>query len=85
MGVPLSNPLGLRLKPAGGTPEKENAYGGVPPEAALFVSSNFWDVAGARSFGMRVCWINRAGAPPDQLGQQPTHVLRSLAELPALL
>jgi 2-haloacid dehalogenase len=58
---------------------------GVPPAAALFVSSNFWDVAGARSFGLRVCWINRAGAPPDQLGQQPTHVLRSLGELPALL
>lgn len=57
----------------------------VAPAATLFVSSNFWDVAGARSFGLRVAWINRADAPPDELGQQPTHVLRSLAELPGLL
>lgn len=58
---------------------------GAAREAALFVSSNFWDVAGARWFGLRVCWINRAGAPPDELGQQPSHVLRSLAELPELI
>ena len=58
---------------------------GVAREATLFVSSNFWDVAGARSFGLRVCWINRAGAPPDELGQQPSHVLRGLPELPALV
>jgi 2-haloacid dehalogenase len=58
---------------------------GVAPEAALFVSSNSWDVAGARSYGLRVCWINRTAAPPDELGQQPSHVLHSLAELPALV
>jgi len=58
---------------------------GVAREAVLFVSSNFWDVAGARSFGLRVCWINRAGAPPDELGQQPSHVLRNLSELPGLV
>ena len=55
------------------------------PEATLFVSSNFWDVSGARAFGLPVAWVNRAGAPPDELGQQPTHVLRSLAELQALV
>jgi 2-haloacid dehalogenase len=58
---------------------------GVAHEAVLFLSSNFWDVAGARSFGLRVCWINRAGTPPDELGQHPSHVLRSLAELPELI
>jgi 2-haloacid dehalogenase len=62
----------------------ERALGVVRGEA-LFVSSNFWDVAGARSFGLRVCWINRASAPPDELGQQPSHVLRSLSELPGLV
>jgi 2-haloacid dehalogenase len=58
---------------------------GAPPEATLFVSSNFWDVAGARAYGLRVCWINRAGAPPDELGQQPNHLLRSMADLPGLV
>jgi 2-haloacid dehalogenase len=51
----------------------------------LFVSSNFWDAAGATAFGLRVCWINRGGATPDELGFQPDHVLPSLAQLPALV
>jgi hypothetical protein len=34
---------------------------------------------------MRVCWINRAGGPADELGQQPSHVVASLAEVGALL
>ena len=31
---------------------------GIPPEEILFVSSNSWDVAGAKSFGYKVCWRN---------------------------
>ena len=29
----------------------------------LFVSSNAWDVAGAKAFGYRACWCNRLAAP----------------------
>ena len=58
---------------------------GLPPAQVMFVSSNGWDAAGARSFGLRVCWVNRAGGPPEQLGQPPSHALRSLSELPALI
>ena len=50
-----------------------------------FVSSNFWDVAGAASFGFRTYWINRAGNQPDELGFQPTAVLSGLDELAALV
>ena len=50
-----------------------------------FVSSNFWDVAGATSFGFRTFWINRAGTAPDDLGCRPAAVLSQLADLPALL
>jgi 2-haloacid dehalogenase len=57
---------------------------GLPREQLLFVSSNYWDVAGARAFGLLVCWINRAGAKPDELGLAPDYVLTSLAQLPAL-
>jgi 2-haloacid dehalogenase len=46
-----------------------------------FVSSNCWDVLGAKSFGFTVYWINRGGAPPDRLGFEPDRVLKSLAEL----
>jgi 2-haloacid dehalogenase len=56
-----------------------------PRAELLFVSSNFWDVAGARQFGLRVCWVNRGGARPDELGVQPDYTLASLAELPALV
>jgi 2-haloacid dehalogenase len=46
-----------------------------------FVSSNCWDVLGAKSFGFTVYWVNRSGAPADRLGFQPDRVLKSLAEL----
>ena len=48
----------------------------------LFVSSNAWDVAGAKSFGYRVAWCNRSGAPEEHLGVSADHVIRSLDELP---
>jgi 2-haloacid dehalogenase len=46
-----------------------------------FVSSNFWDVCGATSFGFHTYWINRSGATPDALGYSPAAVLSSLSEL----
>ena len=51
----------------------------------LFVSSNSFDVAGAKSFGFRVCWINRTGAPLDRLGIKPDLVVRNFDELPTTL
>lgn len=58
---------------------------GVPLERIGFISSNGWDAAGATVFGFRVFWVNRAGAPTEQLAQPPDHVLTTLEELPALL
>jgi 2-haloacid dehalogenase len=58
---------------------------GVPVTAIGFVSSNGWDAAGAKAFGFRTYWVNRAGAPVDPLGVAPDHVIGSLAELPALV
>lgn len=46
-----------------------------------FVSSNFWDDAGAKAFGLRTHWINRAGVPPDELGIAPDVTLKSLTDL----
>lgn len=57
----------------------------APAGAIGFVSSNFWDVAGATSFGFHTFWVNRAGTAPDDLGYQPAAVLSQLSELPALL
>jgi len=57
----------------------------VPKTRIGFVSSNCWDACGAKSFGFRTFWINRTGAPVDELGAAPDHVIGSLAELPALI
>jgi len=55
---------------------------GIPAGDLLFVSSNAWDVAGAKSFGFQVAWCNRADAPAERLGAEPDLVVRSLADLP---
>ncbi|MEO8626873.1 MAG: haloacid dehalogenase type II [Betaproteobacteria bacterium] len=56
---------------------------GVAKHNVVFVSSNFWDVAGATGFGFKTFWINRSGIQADELGIEPAGVLRTLAELPA--
>lgn len=51
----------------------------------LFVSSNSFDVVGAKSFGFKVCWINRTGAPLDPLGLKPDLTVKGFDELEASL
>lgn len=51
------------------------------PEDISFQSSNRWDAAGAKVFGMRCVWINRAGLPdeyPDMPADLVTRDLRAL-------
>jgi 2-haloacid dehalogenase len=82
---------------------------GVAPSDVLFVSSNPWDVCGAKAFGLNVAWIERVTpeamalacarndfVPPltmfkairtqmDELGLEPDHRIRALAELPGVV
>lgn len=58
---------------------------GIAKSEIGFVSSNYWDAAGASNFGFHVFWINRAGAPPDRLGAEPHQVLQKLTELSAIV
>ena len=58
---------------------------GVPAKAIGFVSSNCWDAIGAKAFGFRTFWVNRAGAPVDEMGVRPDHELRSLGDLTPLV
>jgi 2-haloacid dehalogenase len=55
---------------------------GLPAGDLLFVSSNAWDVAGAKSFGYRVAWCNRTLAPAEELGFSPDYEIARLDELP---
>jgi 2-haloacid dehalogenase len=57
----------------------------VAKEEVAFVSSNYWDACGAKNFGFRVFWVNRAGARADALGVAPDVALTTLTELPSHL
>jgi 2-haloacid dehalogenase len=58
---------------------------GIPKESIGFVSSNYWDIAGATMFGFQTYWLNRNSSIPDELGVTPSVVLGNLAELPRTL
>lgn len=51
------------------------------PDAVSFQSSNRWDIAGARKFGFRTVWINRAGNPDEYADFAPDLILPSLNSL----
>jgi 2-haloacid dehalogenase len=52
---------------------------GLPRTMMGFVSSNGWDAAGAKAFGFRAFWVNRAGAPVERLGVRPDEIVKDLA------
>lgn len=54
---------------------------GLPAEQILFVSSNPWDAAGARTFGLPVAWVNRMGLPFERLGVTPDLIVTDLSAL----
>ncbi|MBE7420222.1 MAG: haloacid dehalogenase type II [Ideonella sp.] len=54
---------------------------GLPARQILFVSSNGWDAIGATWYGYTTLWINRAGAPLDVLGTEPTRTGSNLRDV----
>lgn len=81
----------LSVHPAQAFKPSPLAYGiaedrlGVPRSLMGFVSSNGWDAAGAKAYGFRVFWVNRARAPVERLGVRPDDIVPDLAALAALL
>ncbi len=55
----------------------------LPADQILFVSSNAWDVVGAKAFGFQVAWCNRMNAPDEELGFRADLVVTRLDQLPA--
>jgi 2-haloacid dehalogenase len=54
---------------------------GHPRANLVFVSSNGWDASAASLFGFRVCWVNRANAPLDELGATLEQVVPDLGAM----
>lgn len=57
----------------------------VPASEVLFVSSNAFDAVGAKSFGMRVAWIQRTTGQMEELGIEPDLTVRLLTDLASAL
>ena len=58
---------------------------GLAKETIAFVSSNSFDVIGAKAFGFQVVWCNRAKAPLDEMGITPDFTVARLDEIPKAL
>ena len=58
---------------------------GIPPRAIAFQSSKAWDAYAASAFGMQVIWCNRYQQRPERLPGAPDRMIKSLAEMPALV
>jgi 2-haloacid dehalogenase len=54
------------------------------PADVTFISSNRWDVMGARAFGFRTAWVNRAGLPDEYSDCPPAAAVTSLTDILAL-
>ena len=54
---------------------------GLKAGQILFVSANGWDALGATWWGYRTLWVNRTGAPFEELGTPPTRTGRSLRDV----
>lgn len=72
-------------KPAPQVYELAVRHLGCAPHEIVFLSANGFDVAGAKTFGFTVCWVNRAGVVLDELDVVPDATVRTLAELPTVL
>lgn len=57
----------------------------APASGIVFVSSNCWDAIGATWFGYRTFWVNRSGAPVDEMGILPNGTGASLVDLLAFV
>jgi len=58
---------------------------GATPDKVCFLSSNCWDAHGAAHFGFATVWVNRAGAPDDNLPGKTVATIKDLSQLPSLL
>lgn len=57
------------------------SYWELAKEEVLFVSSNTWDVAGAKSFGLSVAWIMRKNNLEENLGFSADLKVKDLHDL----
>ncbi|MDQ0298454.1 2-haloacid dehalogenase [Salibacterium salarium] len=50
-------------------------------EDVTFLSSNGWDISGAKAFGFTTAWINRSMQPEERLQLTPDYTYKSLSPI----
>lgn len=50
----------------------------VEKHEVLFMSSNGWDISGAKNFGFQTAWINRKDLPVEELDLEPDYIFSDL-------
>jgi 2-haloacid dehalogenase len=56
----------------------------LEPDSITLVSSNRWDVAGARAFGVNAVWCNRTNMPNEYRDLDPIRTIGTLTDLQAV-
>jgi 2-haloacid dehalogenase len=72
------------FKPSPSVYEHARQKTGFNKKEILFLSSNTWDIAGAKNFGFQTAWINRNQGVMDELGVAPDFEWRDLTPLKCL-
>ncbi|MGJ9386127.1 haloacid dehalogenase type II [Salipaludibacillus sp. CF4.18] len=50
-------------------------------EEVLFVSSNSWDIIGAKTFGFKTLWVNRKDAPTEEMEVRPDYIANDIKKI----
>ena len=67
-----------QFKPAPASYEYALEKLGIESHEVLFLSSNGWDVSGAKNFGFQTAWINRKNLPVEELDLPPDYIFKDL-------
>ncbi|WP_142829469.1 haloacid dehalogenase type II [Planococcus soli] len=67
-----------QFKPAPASYEYAWEKFGIEKHEVLFMSSNGWDISGAKNFGFQTAWINRKNLPKEELGLEPDYIFKDL-------
>ena len=51
------------------------------PKEVCFLSSNCWDIVGAKAYGFKCIWVNRSNKIFDNLGYKPDMIFKNLDNL----
>ncbi len=80
----ISTDVAKTYKPATAAYRLGEQFMGIPREEIVFCAFAGWDAFGAKAYGYRTFWNNRASAPRERIGQPPDWTSPELGRLLAI-